>query len=154
MISVLVPNEVIEGIRAHVLSTFTGREQGGLLLGFRKHGAIEIHSASFPARWDLATSTHFRRSERGHRLKALREWIRSNQTVDWIGEWHTHPGGKSQPSSVDLHNWRKLVRHTGKPMAFLIFNDDTMYAGLQGVAIWRVKHLRTMESNDWGSLFV
>lgn len=131
MTSVLVPERVLADVVKHGLSWPAGRERGGILLGYRKPGAIEITGLTLPGRWDRAYSTLFRRSERGHRIRALREWKASGHTVDWVGEWHTHPGGTAEPSSIDRRTWIELVRHTAKPMTFLIFDDQHLFVGLQ-----------------------
>ncbi len=131
MKDVLVPESVLADVAKHGLSWPAGLERGGILLGYRKLEAIEITSLTLPGRWDCARPTLFRRSERGHRMRALREWKASGHTIDWVGEWHTHPGGTAEPSSVDRRTWMELARHTAKPMAFLIFDDQHLFVGLQ-----------------------
>ncbi|ESX66629.1 hypothetical protein X757_31220 [Mesorhizobium sp. LSHC414A00] len=153
MTQVLVPKSVLDKIREHENNWPRLSERGGLLLGYRKNDAIQIDSATFPGRWDYATPTLFRRSEQGHKLRALREWVRSGQTIDWVGEWHTHPGGVAEPSFVDRRSWRRIAGHTKRLMAFLIFNDTQMYAGLQSPHVSRVKKLTLDEENDVAKLF-
>ena len=131
MIDVLVPERVLADVGNHGLSWPAGRERGGILLGYRKPEAIEITGLTLPGRWDRAHPNLFQRSERGHRIRALREWKGSGHTVDWVGEWHTHPGGTAEPSSIDRRTWMELARHTAKPMAFLIFDDQHLFVGLQ-----------------------
>lgn len=126
---VLLPRTLIESLRAHMHSTTSGHEQGGLILGYRKAGAMEVCSVSFPTRWDRGSRTRFHRSERGHRFKALREWLASGRTVDWLGEWHTHPGGFALPSSIDLQTWLQLTRHRKRPMVFIILSNRDIYVG-------------------------
>lgn len=150
---VLVPDALIESIRSYVRKTSTGSEQGGLLLGYRKEGAVQLHSATFPGHWDHASPTLFRRSARGHRMGALREWVRSMHTVDWVGEWHTHPGGAAQPSFIDLRNWASLTRHTGKPMTFFIFADTQHYVGLQEEPGRKVIELEVIECGAGACLY-
>lgn len=153
MTDVLVPKGLIESVRSYVRRTSTGSEQGGLLLGYRKQGAIELHSATFPGQWDHSSPTLFKRSARGHRVGALREWIRSKHTVDWVGEWHTHPGGIARPSYTDERNWAMLARHTGKPMAFFIFADRQLYVGLQAERGRKVAQMKIIERSHDALLF-
>src|SRR3546814_20615834 len=82
--------------------------------------AIQITDLTYPSGWDKATPALFKRSALGHRITALRAWKSSGGTVDWVGEWHTHPFASSNPSSVDLRSWRKLAKHSRRPMAFII----------------------------------
>lgn len=153
LIDVLVPDALMESIRSYVRKNPTGAEQGGLLLGYRKEGAIQLHSATFPAHWDHASPTLFRRSARGHRMGALREWLRSKHTVDWVGEWHTHPVGVARPSSIDLRNWTSLTRHTGKPMTFFILAERQHYVGLQEEPGQKAIHLAVIEREAGASLY-
>lgn len=153
MTSVLVPQAVIAAIRAKAPTAYGHNEQGGLLLGFRKAGALEICSATFPTHWDRGTPTLFKRSLRGHRIAALREWIRSDHTVDWIGEWHTHPGGRARPSWIDLHIWRGLVEHTKQTMAFFVFDQNSMYVGVQMTSRGAVEQLHPVEFDSLFTLY-
>ncbi|WP_343611898.1 Mov34/MPN/PAD-1 family protein [Novosphingobium sp.] len=152
MTCVLLPHKLVERIRAHVRTTSSVNEQGGLLLGYRKPGAIELSDVTFPNRWDHGSATRFHRSQRGHRMKALREWLKSGRTAGWIGEWHTHPGGRAIPSSVDLQSWREVTRHQGQPMVFMIFSDRETYVGLHDGK--QIRLLSAVERDKDGTLFV
>lgn len=150
---VLIPNELLAHIRSKAPTSSGHNEQGGLLLGHRKCGALELTGATFPSRWDHATPTLFKRSQRGHRISALREWVRSGQTVDWLSEWHTHPGGIARPSFTDLQSWRLLGRHTKQPMTFIIFDNISIYVGLQVANKAMVKRLQVAERDQRYSLY-
>ncbi|WP_158230085.1 Mov34/MPN/PAD-1 family protein [Sphingobium fuliginis] len=153
MTKVLLPKVVIEDIGAHGDRWTRGHERGGLILGFRKADALQIETVTFPEMWDHSSPTLFRRSERGHRIRALREWMRSEQTCDWLGEWHTHPGGLAAPSFIDRGSWAKLARHAKKPMTFLIFSDTDMYVGLQSGWLRSLQKLSLVEESRDALLF-
>jgi integrative and conjugative element protein (TIGR02256 family) len=127
----LMPARVLDQIGAKEYTAQGQNERGGLLLGYRKPGALQIVQATLPEPWDFATPTLFRRSERGHRERALLSWRDSERTMDWIGEWHTHPGGSASPSFIDKGSWKRLVKHTRKPMVFLIAGARDLYVGMQ-----------------------
>lgn len=74
--------------------------------------------------------------------------------MDWVGEWHTHPGGLAKPSLIDRQSWMKLAVHTGSPMAFMIFNDTQTYLGLQATSTNAVTELRVIEHDAEGCLYV
>ncbi|MCC4243955.1 Mov34/MPN/PAD-1 family protein [Stappia indica] len=126
----------------------SGIEQGGLLLGLRKENALQITSYTLPQKWDYATPVLFNRHVRGHRELAQEEWRRSGKTVDWLGEWHTHPRGVALPSMTDRQSWLHLARHTKNPMVFLIFSGCSIYAGLQQVAPTSFRQLSQIERNE------
>ncbi|WP_341896748.1 Mov34/MPN/PAD-1 family protein [Sphingobium sp. YR657] len=153
MTKLLLPKAVIEDIRAHSERSVRGHERGGIILGFRKADALQVESVTFPQIWDQSSPTMFRRSERGHRISALREWMRSDQTCDWLGEWHTHPGGLAAPSFIDKASWVRLARHAKKSMAFLIFSDSDMYVGVQSGWLRSVRRLNLLEESRDALLF-
>ena len=150
---VLIPRSTFGDIRKDALKLSKNVERGGLLLGYRKPDALEIVSMTFPGAWDHATPTLFRRSEKGHRIKALKEWIRSKGTVGWIGEWHTHPGGLPQPSFTDRRNWKGLSQHSSAPMAFIIVARNKQFVGLQRNSVVSVTPLDIVEEDGEFILF-
>jgi integrative and conjugative element protein (TIGR02256 family) len=151
--NVLIPNDALAGVRAHIERDSRRIEHGGILLGYRKPDAIHITSMTYPGRWDRPSSMLFRRSARGHRIRALREWVKSRQTVDWVGEWHTHPDGLAKPSIIDRMNWLRISRHTSKPMTFLIFSDHDLYVCIQTHRQRNPIQLNFAEAADGWSLF-
>jgi integrative and conjugative element protein (TIGR02256 family) len=148
---VLLPITILQAIEQHGRSCTRSVERGGLLLGYRKPNALQLLSITFPTKWDRATATLFARSERGHRIRALREWKTSNGYVDWVGEWHTHPGSVAEPSGRDRRTWKDLARHTKKPMAFLILADAELYVGVQATPSSNVMQL-SLREQDQGAL--
>ncbi|WP_367184749.1 Mov34/MPN/PAD-1 family protein [Sphingopyxis sp.] len=148
---ILVPNSILEDIKQRARNPRVRCESGGLLLGFRKADAIQVTRLTYPSRWDKATPLLFMRSALGHRMTALRAWKASGGTVDWVGEWHTHPFASSNPSSVDLRSWRKLAKHSRRPMAFMIAGGSDLFAGVQspnGVSPTRLTSLERDESYE------
>jgi integrative and conjugative element protein (TIGR02256 family) len=153
MTQVLVPRSLMTQITAQVSGKAPVAEAGGLLLGHRKGDAIELTQLTFPTRWDRATSTRFERSALGHRIAALRAWKQSHGTIDWVGEWHTHPFGSPNPSFIDQTSWRKIARHSKRPMAFIIGGKCSVFIGVQELSSHRVIKLEKLECNDEFELF-
>lgn len=144
MKSVLIPRSLSAEIEDHSYSWPKNKERGGILMGHRKAEALHVTGWTFPGAWDTGTATRFFRSHRSHRLRALREWIKSGMTVDWIGEWHTHPGFSATPSLVDQHSWQKIGKRSKKIMVYMIFSDSEIYVGLQmpgGLPACRLREL-------------
>ncbi|WP_092734947.1 Mov34/MPN/PAD-1 family protein [Agrobacterium fabrum] len=153
MTKLLLPNAVTAGIRMYLATRTDRNEHGGLLLGYRKAGAIEVKEATFPNRWDKASPIRFYRSAVGHRTKALREWIVSGGTVGWVGEWHSHPFGSSNPSSIDRNSWRAISNHTGEQMVFLIFGLEDVFVGSQFPRYGAFRSLSLAEQSDDADLY-
>lgn len=112
-------------------AAYAGRtERGGILLGSRRGGHLHVEAATVPSRWDKATMFAFHRGTAGHQAAALRRWKSSQNTSDWLGEWHSHPEQSPNPSSIDLRCWSSIVQHHGRPMAFVIFGYTDVWVGL------------------------
>ena len=80
-------------------------EAGGILLGSYRGQHIEVIYATPPGTQDIRTPNKFIRKCKSHKLAAHLNWINSNQTVTYVGEWHTHPQIVPQPSCIDYSNW-------------------------------------------------
>ena len=144
---------LLDEILTYARMSRSSNEAGGLLLGMRKGDAIHLTKLTLPNMWDRATPVQFERSALGHRMTALRTWKTSRGTVDWVGEWHTHPFGSSNPSFTDQTSWRKLANHTKRPMAFIIGGKKDSFVGIQLHANRSVVRLMLIESNDAFQLF-
>lgn len=153
MIRLLISNVLLDQILNYAAKPHAGNEAGGLLLGMRKRGAIHLTRMTLPNFWDRATPTLFERSALGHRMSALRAWKASNGTVDWVGEWHTHPFGSSEPSFIDQMSWRKIANYTKRPMAFIIGGKRSFYAGIQLPSHRSALRLSVIESDSDFRLF-
>lgn len=153
LLDVLFPNALIAELFQRFQSCNDGKEQGGLLLGYRKTNALQIVSYTRPQKGDYATPTLFRRGVQGHKRAAYNEWLRSGKITDWLGEWHTHPGGVALPSITDRSNWVRLTQHTKKPMAFLILSDRAIFVGLQQRRPLVLQRLRLIEQNKDAALY-
>jgi integrative and conjugative element protein (TIGR02256 family) len=128
-------------------------ERGGVLLGLRRGNHLHVEVATRPTRWDQAGMFSFRRHTKGHAAIALRRWRQSDETSDWLGEWHSHPEPHPHPSSIDLRSWRGLTQGTGVPMVFVIFGYREPWVGLMNPhASHPVRYRKVDETSD-GVLF-
>lgn len=137
----------MQSIRKYLSETRTNNEHGGILLGLRKGSALQVESATFPQKWDYATPFLFKRSARGHAEIAKKEWLSSGHTVDWLGEWHSHPPGFPSPSMTDRLSWARIAKSTQKPMLFVIFSEPAIYLGIQPPHPTAVVQLQERERN-------
>ena len=128
--TVLLTSALVESLTSDVKRHGHDRERGGILLGFRRGPHLHINEATFPMRDDVGTMFAFRRSSIGHKEIALRRWRQSNRTIDWVGEWHSHPEETPSPSSVDIRSWKEITRSRAAPMAFVIIGWKRGWLGL------------------------
>jgi len=103
----LNPGALAAAIRQANLSP--GRETGGVLLGrFTGDKSVPIIYKCLPSTSDCQHSrASFSRGTRGLATLLRREFVRGYQ---YIGEWHTHPDGPSQPSCRDHLTMARIAR--------------------------------------------
>jgi integrative and conjugative element protein (TIGR02256 family) len=128
--TVLLTAALVESVLGDVKRHRSDRERGGILLGFRRGPHLHINEATFPMRWDIGSRFAFQRSAGGHRQIALNRWHQSNRTIDWVGEWHSHPEASPSPSSIDIRSWKDITRDRAAPMAFMIIGWKCGWLGL------------------------
>ncbi|WP_201491369.1 Mov34/MPN/PAD-1 family protein [Pseudomonas paracarnis] len=106
-------------------------EAGGILLGYRKGPHLHIVQVTVPQLTDRCRRFRFDRSAHHHQQIALDQWHVSEKTMDYLGEWHTHPEINPSPSGVDINEWVKITNRQTKPMVFMILGlTGTIWLGL------------------------
>lgn len=127
---ILIDPEALAKITADAARYAGRKERGGILIGQRRGPHLSVADATLPMMWDFGTMFSFRRSARGHQAAALKRWRESERTMDWVGEWHSHPERVPSPSGIDTNSWRRIVEDRGAPMAFIIVGYEAVWAGL------------------------
>jgi integrative and conjugative element protein (TIGR02256 family) len=138
---------VLKKILSDTASARSADERGGILLGERRGPHFQVKEATTPMRWDRSSKFAFHRSSAGHQEVAFRTWKRSKHTIDWLGEWHSHPERIPSPSQLDIRTWQRVTAHHAAPMIFLIVGYEATWIGLSlpGHAI-PVKYVATEHS--------
>ncbi|MBV4537956.1 Mov34/MPN/PAD-1 family protein [Pseudomonas urmiensis] len=95
-------------------------EAGGILLGYRRGPYLHVVQATAPQITDQRSRYRFDRAAHYHQKIAMERWRGSDSTIDYLGEWHTHPEIKPSPSNIDIGEWSKVIKRQSKPMMFLI----------------------------------
>lgn len=72
-------------------------------------------------------------------INPLEDSIQTNNNIDWIGEWHTHPKGKCEPSLLDIQTMISLLEDPdyGNPCEVVL-----IIAGFKCVITW-IFHLES-----------
>lgn len=125
---ILIEPHVLELIHGYCQHETSRPESGGILLGYRRGNHLHIVAATTPQPDDQRMRFRFFRRDINHHKVAVRQWELSGKTLDYVGEWHTHPEPEPIPSSLDMSEWKKICRARQMSMVFLI-------AGWTGV-IW------------------
>lgn len=103
------------------------KEAGGILVGYRRGPHIEIVETSCPMALDVRRRNAFERKDAGHQAFSDGLWEASGGTMNYVGEWHTHPEVKPSPSFLDRSEWKKLKKCYKDPLVFLIAGTDYWY---------------------------
>jgi len=128
---VLIEQPVLELIRRYRQDGATSLEAGGIFLGFRRDAHLHIVEATTPFPTDHRSRFRFSRRDRNHQNVATRQWRSTGGTMDYLGEWHTHPEEHPQPSSLDRSEWMKICRGRMTTMVFAIVGlSDTVWLGV------------------------
>jgi integrative and conjugative element protein (TIGR02256 family) len=104
-------------------------ETGGILMGFRRGHHTHVTEATVPTNRDVQRRFGFFRHATHHQRVAMRRWKESSETLDYVGEWHTHPEDKPTPSGTDLTHWREIAVTASRPMIFVIIGRVSNWYG-------------------------
>ncbi|WP_211960895.1 Mov34/MPN/PAD-1 family protein [Cupriavidus plantarum] len=121
---ILIEAEVLERLFQFRQVDLNSPESGGILMGYRRQHHLHIVAISSPQPGDKQQRFRFHRQAESHQRIALRHWRAQKQTMDYLGEWHTHPEARPSPSSIDMGEWRRLCASKAVPMVFLIVGNQ------------------------------
>lgn len=128
---VLVEQVVDDDMRRFVAPDEADREAGGILLGHYRGPHIEIVKCTTPLPLDVRSTYQFKRSDPQHQQIATKEWASSGGTVNYVGEWHTHPEDYPSPSFSDKVGWwRRSLSRRPNSLAFIIVGNCATYCGM------------------------
>lgn len=127
---VLIECEVMKVLDIYRQHDSSDAEAGGLLLGFRRGSHLHVVTCTQPCPTDRRTRTTFKRGCSGHARIAYERWRESQERIDYLGEWHSHPEAQASPSGVDLREWRKLIRNRHDALIFLIVGIERDWYGV------------------------
>ena len=152
--TVVISNTVLDHLCHHRQMRWWQREAGGLLFARFEGANIQIVEATGP-RSDDARS-RYRFAFRLERQQAVVD-ERFGRGLHYVGDWHSHPEARPQPSPRDLQTMGSRVResiHGFGGFLFAIIGCDPLPAGLavllhDGVAAHRLspKPLPVLTSN-------
>jgi integrative and conjugative element protein (TIGR02256 family) len=127
---VILADEVVAEITRFTRPDEADLEAGGILLGCYRGPHVEILECTTPMPSDKRTRYGFVRRDPGHQRRALAAWKASDRTVNFVGEWHTHPEERPSPSQVDRDTWAdQMDRRRDDALIFVIAGRASFYCG-------------------------
>jgi integrative and conjugative element protein (TIGR02256 family) len=96
---------------------------------------VVIDMATLPTVEDRQ-GRYFYKRERATAQEIINKlWKESEQTVNYLGEWHTHPENIPHPSAPDLKNWKRIMRTAQYEQSSLFF----VIVGIETIRVWEGK---------------
>lgn len=140
---ILIEDQVIRTLDQYRQRLPDSPESGGILLGYRRERHLHVTDVTVPLKTDSRTRTRFYRSADPHQQAAHDRWCKSGGTMDYIGEWHTHPEICPSPSTIDTRGWKGICEARQVPMLFVIAGtQDCLWIGLGAGQDHRIMRLQ------------
>jgi integrative and conjugative element protein (TIGR02256 family) len=110
-------------------------ESGGVIVGrCLDNNNFIFDDVSVPSKKDIRSRFNFLRKTYYHQDFVNEVWSKSDGTINYLGEWHTHPELHPMPSFIDRKNWKKLIKTTvfdGEVLFFIIM-------GIECLKLWEI----------------
>lgn len=121
----------------YIQKGFFSKEAGGILIGKenKSNENIIINHTTVPMPKDEMKHNRFIRKDKGHIELFKNLYKESDETLRYIGEWHTHPEAIPNFSCIDLKNWKKISKNS---------NSDNNYyhiiVGYEAIRMWEMNN--------------
>ena len=128
---------VINTMLKYIQKGFFSKEAGGILMGKenKSNENIIINHITVPMSKDERKHNRFIRKDKRHIELFENLYKESDETLRYIGEWHTHPEAIPNFSSIDLKNWKKISKDS---------NVDNNYyhiiVGYEAIRMWEINN--------------
>ena len=148
---ILLGKAALETIRRHIQLDGDSKEAGGILLGrfIKESQNIVVDEATEPTETDKRGRFFFKRGRTKHQQRINEVWKTSKGTLNYLGEWHSHPEDGPSPSGQDLKNWKRIV-HSAKyeqnELLFVIAGYGQIRAWAMGRKDARPRQLKPADS--------
>lgn len=126
----LIEPDVLARLAIYRQMAPSAREAGGILLGFRRGEHLHVSDATEPQAVDIRSRFGFHRRAKHHQDVALARWAATGRKMDYLGEWHTHPEPRPEPSGIDLKHWREICQARTDWMVFIIMGMSDVWVGV------------------------
>ncbi|MGL5939682.1 MAG: Mov34/MPN/PAD-1 family protein [Waterburya sp.] len=128
--------EALSKMQKYIQNNSFKREAGGVLLGryIKDSLDIVIDEVTVPMWGDRRGLFNFFRARRPHQKIIDRRWKDSEGTINYLGEWHTHPESIPIPSNRDINDWERKLNEDffdGNSLHFIIL-------GIEGLRAWEL----------------
>lgn len=132
--TIFLPGNVVSLLDSHRQLRIGSTEAGGILLGRLLNNSDDaiIDRITEPGPGDERRRFSFKRGLRRSQESVNAVWHETSGSVNYLGEWHTHPEEIPTPSRVDIDDWVRIIKHARFESGFLIF----IIVGTHAIKIW------------------
>jgi integrative and conjugative element protein (TIGR02256 family) len=101
------------------------------------------------------TYAAFIKEDPKHQEAAIAAWKRSGATRTYIGEWHSHPIGRAEPSNIDKNTWREIATRLQTQCVFVLVvpGQWTVFLQTIGIVSRSFNRLKLLELGESGLVF-
>lgn len=128
---VVITEHVLNVLEKYKQTEMHDNEAAGVLLGEKRGHHLVITDLSEPGFGDLRKRHLVDRRGKHHQQKVDECFQLSGGTVNYLGEWHTHPESLPQPSEQDRSSWSTHLK-IGTPKIVLIVGIKGFWIGKMG----------------------
>lgn len=124
---VIMPG-VVERLLSYRQISPVSLEAAGVLIGERRENHVVIHAISEPGPGDARTRFTVVRKGPHHQALVNKLHHASGGTMNYLGEWHTHPERFPSPSNTDKTSWQREIM-SEELMILIIVGQSAMWCG-------------------------
>lgn len=124
---VWLSSRVLETMREYGRELFP-LEDGGILLGWRSGDDRVVVDVRGPGPHALHGRHCFIPDHDWQVDQINKAFEASNGTVDYLGDWHSHPGGVAEMSDLDSATLLRITRRVSSPLMLIIAGSGTEWS--------------------------
>lgn len=117
---VVITEHVLSVLDRYKQTEIQDNEAAGVLLGEKRGQHIVITDLSEPGLGDLRQRNLVDRRGKHHQQKVDDCFHLSQGTVNYVGEWHTHPEDYPQPSQQDRSSWLAHLKRRAPKIVMIV----------------------------------
>lgn len=121
---VVITEHILTVLDRYKQAKIQDNEAAGVLLGEKRGKHIVITDLSEPGLGDLRQRSLVDRRGKHHQQKVDDCFHLSGGTVNYVGEWHTHPEDYPQPSQQDRSSWSKNLKQCAPKIVLIVGIKD------------------------------
>lgn len=139
---IVITEHVLSVLDRYKQTEMQDNEAAGVLLGEIRGRHVVITDLSEPGFGDLRQRNLVDRRGKHHQQKVDDCFQVSGGTVNYIGEWHTHPEDFPQPSQQDRSSWSANLKGRTPKIVLIVGIKDFWIGKMKGTSLSKLSSPR------------